>query len=203
LTPQSEAAIVPPEISLFFSEVDMELGELNTAIIKWAEDRQILKHSTAYAQAIKTAEEVYELIQETTRLHRSDYDMDDMMDNYEFCQDVGDQLDAIGDIWVTLVVGASCYALGTGDDYQPWVTVMPSEVKNPTEALQKALIPLGASSKGQGSYWMTHNLMVSYLAQIVDSLGVTLTDCVEQAYNEIKDRKGYLNAQGIFVKEQA
>jgi hypothetical protein len=45
--------------------------------------------------------------------------------------------------------------------------------------------------------------MVSYLAQIVDSLGVTLTDCVEQAYNEIKDRKGYLNAQGIFVKEQA
>ena len=32
--------------------------------------------------------------------------------------------------------------------------------------------------------------------------GFTLTECLEKAYNEIKDRKGYLNEQGIFVKEQ-
>lgn len=30
---------------------------------------------------------------------------------------------------------------------------------------------------------------------------VTLTECLEHAYNQIKDRKGYLNAEGIFVKE--
>ena len=30
-----------------------------------------------------------------------------------------------------------------------------------------------------------------------------LTDCLEHAYNQIKDRKGTLNADGIFVKEEA
>ena len=30
---------------------------------------------------------------------------------------------------------------------------------------------------------------------------VTLTQCLEAAYQEIKDRKGYMNARGIFVKE--
>jgi uncharacterized protein YabN with tetrapyrrole methylase and pyrophosphatase domain len=30
---------------------------------------------------------------------------------------------------------------------------------------------------------------------------VDLTHCLQTAYNEIKDRKGYMNAGGIFVKE--
>lgn len=30
---------------------------------------------------------------------------------------------------------------------------------------------------------------------------VTLEHCLEQAYNQIKHRKGYLTAEGIFVKE--
>jgi len=31
---------------------------------------------------------------------------------------------------------------------------------------------------------------------------IDLVECLELAYNEIKDRKGYLNADGVFVKEQ-
>ena len=30
---------------------------------------------------------------------------------------------------------------------------------------------------------------------------VDLTHCLKSAYNEIKDRKGYMNSDGIFVKE--
>lgn len=30
-----------------------------------------------------------------------------------------------------------------------------------------------------------------------------LVSCFEGAYNEIKDRKGYLNADGVFVKESS
>jgi len=30
---------------------------------------------------------------------------------------------------------------------------------------------------------------------------VNLTHCLESAYNEIKDRKGYLNKNGVFVKD--
>ena len=31
--------------------------------------------------------------------------------------------------------------------------------------------------------------------------GLDLTECLEHAYEEIKDRKGYLNENGVFVKE--
>lgn len=37
-------------------------------------------------------------------------------------------------------------------------------------------------------------LMVCAIADI------NLTDCLEQAYSEIKDRKGYLRPDGVFVK---
>lgn len=31
---------------------------------------------------------------------------------------------------------------------------------------------------------------------------VNLTNCLQSAYNEIKDRKGYLNKDGVFVKDE-
>jgi hypothetical protein len=31
--------------------------------------------------------------------------------------------------------------------------------------------------------------------------GYSLEDCLKHAYNDIKDRKGYLNAEGVFIKE--
>lgn len=51
---------------------------------------------------------------------------------------------------------------------------------------------------------------------IVDSIGdvlvclinlgaiedLDLTKCLESAYNEIKDRKGYLNKEGVFIKDE-
>jgi len=39
------------------------------------------------------------------------------------------------------------------------------------------------------------------LINICALLDVNLTDCLAAAYNEIKDRRGYMNAEGIFVKE--
>lgn len=35
------------------------------------------------------------------------------------------------------------------------------------------------------------------------TLDIDLVECLAGAYDEIKDRKGFLNAQGIFVKEVA
>ena len=35
------------------------------------------------------------------------------------------------------------------------------------------------------------------------TIDVDVTECLELAYNEIKDRKGYLRADGVFVKESA
>jgi NTP pyrophosphatase (non-canonical NTP hydrolase) len=39
------------------------------------------------------------------------------------------------------------------------------------------------------------------LVMAMGSIGIDMRDCIEQAYNEIKDRKGYLRADGVFVKE--
>ena len=39
------------------------------------------------------------------------------------------------------------------------------------------------------------------LANIAKMKGYTLKQCVGVAYNDIKDRKGYLNADGCFIKD--
>ena len=39
------------------------------------------------------------------------------------------------------------------------------------------------------------------LINVCALLDVNLTDCLAHAYDEIKDRKGAMNAEGIFVKE--
>lgn len=41
------------------------------------------------------------------------------------------------------------------------------------------------------------------LINVCAILDISLTDCLSGAYNEIKDRKGYLTKDGAFVKEAA
>jgi len=100
----------------------MSYSELEMKTIQWGEARGIVQNSTAAAQAIKTQEELDELV-------------DALRNN-----DRAAIADAYGDILVTLIMGCACVDLD-------------------------------------------------------------LVTCLEGAYNEIKDRKGYLTADGIFVKE--
>lgn len=99
----------------------MSFPIIELEVIRWAEDRQIIPNSTPLAQAIKTTEEVAELLKALSK------------------GDLEEAKDAYGDIIVTLVIGAAL-------------------------------------------------------------LDVDLTKCFEQAYETIKDRKGYLTKDGIFVK---
>ena len=39
------------------------------------------------------------------------------------------------------------------------------------------------------------------LINVCALLDVNLVDCLEAAYQQIKDRRGYMNEEGIFVKE--
>lgn len=102
----------------------MSFTEYEIKTIQWAEARRIIPNSTPMAQAIKTLEEVTELL---SALHRGDRE---------------EMIDAYGDVLVTLIVGAA----------------------------------------------------------LAD---VDLTKCLEAAYAQIKDRKGTLRADGVFVKEAA
>lgn len=40
------------------------------------------------------------------------------------------------------------------------------------------------------------------LINVCALLDINMVDCLEAAYSQIKDRRGYMNAEGIFVKEQ-
>jgi NTP pyrophosphatase (non-canonical NTP hydrolase) len=100
----------------------MTYAKTEIDVIRWGEDRGIVQNSTAAAQAIKTQEELDELI-------------DAIRNN-----DRAAMADAYGDILVTLVMGCACADLD-------------------------------------------------------------LVECFKGAYEEIKDRKGYLTKEGIFVKQ--
>lgn len=39
------------------------------------------------------------------------------------------------------------------------------------------------------------------LSIIASMKGTTLTKCTNRAWNDIKDRKGYLNSDGVFIKD--
>jgi NTP pyrophosphatase (non-canonical NTP hydrolase) len=97
---------------------------LELDVVRWAEARQIIPNSSSLAQAIKTTEEVAELLKALSK------------------GDIEEAKDAYGDILVTLIIGASL-------------------------------------------------------------LDVDLVSCLDQAYKTIKDRKGYLSKNGIFVKESS
>jgi NTP pyrophosphatase (non-canonical NTP hydrolase) len=94
--------------------------ELN--VIRWAEARKIIPRSTPMAQAIKTMEEVNELL---SAIHRNDRE---------------GMVDAYGDVLVTLIVGS-------------------------------------------------------------DLAGIDMVEALKSAYAQIKDRKGTLREDGVFVKE--
>jgi len=40
------------------------------------------------------------------------------------------------------------------------------------------------------------------LVMLAGTSGLSIEECVEHAWNQIKDRKGYLRSDGIFVKEE-
>ena len=100
----------------------MSYAAFEMKVIQWGEARGIVQNSTPAAQAIKTQEELDELIDAI----RSD--------------DKAAMIDAYGDILVTLIMGCACADLD-------------------------------------------------------------LVTCLEAAFSEIKDRKGFLNKDGIFVKQ--
>jgi len=101
----------------------MSFNETEMKVIQWAEARRIIPNSTPLAQAIKTLEEVAELLSAIQRGN---------------CVEMRD---AYGDVLVTLIVGA---ALADMD----------------------------------------------------------IKECLEEAYQTIKDRRGCLREDGVFIKEE-
>lgn len=53
----------------------------------------------------------------------------------------------------------------------------------------------------RGEVWDAIGDVVVCLIAVSMFEGITLKECLEHAYNQIKDRKGHLMPNGVFVKE--
>jgi NTP pyrophosphatase (non-canonical NTP hydrolase) len=106
--------------------------QLQKLVVQWANDRKIIENSTPAAQSKKTVEEAAELLEAAVHLYV----------NEGLQGTLSDYKKELGDVLVTLIVGAGC-------------------------------------------------------------VGVDVTECMEMAYERIKDRKGTLRADGVFVKDAA
>jgi NTP pyrophosphatase (non-canonical NTP hydrolase) len=105
--------------------------QIEAKVAQWARDRKIIDYSTASAQSKKTIEEAGELLEAAVMMR--------MTSKAVYVQEYKKEL---GDVLVTLIVGAGC-------------------------------------------------------------ANVSVTECLGMAYEKIKDRKGTLRADGVFVKDGA
>lgn len=162
----------------------MELKELITKIEQWAIDRELDKKATVEAQSIKTAEEMAELIIGISK------------DNIEVIKD------SIGDVFVTLVIGNM---IDNNINIEENCKGLKEKVEKIIEHDKKleilSLVGVAEEVLKYGYYHHAIYYGVGSIMGIAKVYDLEFTDCVESAYNEIKDRRG-VTKNGQFIKEE-
>ena len=162
----------------------MELKELITKIEQWAIDRELDKKATVEAQSIKTAEEMAELIIGISK------------NNIDLIKD------SIGDVFVTLVIGNMIDEKHDMEEmYKMTLDNLKEEI---TEHKSYQIIALNGIMMGILADKYEETRILYSLGNIMGNAKIynlDFIDCVESAYNEIKDRRG-VTKNGCFVKEE-
>lgn len=171
------------------------LIELTGLITQWGVDRRIVQNATAFAQTRKTHEEFCELVES----HAGFELVDSPMQSAFWLRNVKD---AIGDIYVTLVMVCACNDTPIRMELD-FVSVGGME-KGPLKFIE-SLIPdlIRDAVEDNTTVRITARRIVCGLMALCDSMGLDFVECVEQAYNEIRERKGTLREDGVFVKEES
>lgn len=92
---------------------DMQYNELEEKVIQWARDKEILNKATPLAQARKTEEEVNELIEACVAQHAGFETFTNRKGKIVNTQE--ELKDALGDILVTIIIGAELQGLKLKD----------------------------------------------------------------------------------------
>ena len=166
------------------------LVELTGLITQWGVDRRIVQNATAFAQTRKTHEEFCELVEAMACGVRLD-----VIPDYTV-----EIKDAIGDIYVTLVMVCACN--DTPIRMELDFAQIGGMNKGPLNFIE-SLIPdlIRDAVEDNTTVRITARRIVCGLMALCDSMGLDFVECVEMAYREIKDRKGTLREDGVFVKE--
>lgn len=169
------------------------MKDLNKKIIDWARERELDKKGTITGQAIKTIEEVAELLKGISK------------NNLDMIKD------SIGDVYVTLVIGV--LITFKSDEMMDVICGMPelddgdifrmrgvSKSDKMLDGLQLIKVFEGAYL-GNTFYWQDRIVSAIRILKIVClDYELKLEDCIDGAYNEISGRKGRV-VNGSFVKE--
>lgn len=167
----------------------MNINELNAHIIDWAKERELDTKGTVEAQAIKTVEELSELIKAICKDKKEDI------------------IDSIGDVYVTLVIGNMLDAKNNMSAIQEQIVMLFND-----KAIQRCknlektrnIERLGSLIYSILNYKYSQNVIYSTIEQLTRtaySYGLDFIKCVETAYNTIKDRHGKL-INGSFYKDE-
>ena len=165
----------------------MNINELNARIIDWAKERELDTKGTVEAQAIKTVEELSELIKAICKDKKEDI------------------IDSIGDVYITLVIGNMLDSNNDLSEIQEYIDALfdDNAIKrckniNKKYKLSKSAVFIQVILDYNYTY-MTIQEIIYLLTKIAYSYDLDFVECVESAYNTIKDRKGKL-VNGCFYK---
>jgi NTP pyrophosphatase (non-canonical NTP hydrolase) len=172
------------------------LIELTELITQWGVDRSIVQNATPFAQSRKTHEEVCELVEAAA--HCEAIDGLGLRVKGSDCEK--ELKDAIGDIYVTLVMVCACNDTPIRMDLD--FCQAGGMEKGPLDFVCKLVPDLIRDCVEENTTTrITARRMVCGLMALCADMGLDFVECVEQAYAEIKDRKGHLRPDGVFVKE--
>ena len=171
------------------------IQELVPLIQEWAKERGIFDKSTPFDQLLKTHEEVGELI-------KACYDNDKPAIQ-----------DAIGDVLVTLI--NYCYkkkidvleqindVLNIGDETKEDKVILSLyTLRELSSLMNSTFITMGRTYEEQPkTIFFNFSYIIYYLNNIAILENTTLEECLNLAYNEIKDRTGRM-INGKFVKDE-
>ena len=173
---------------------NLTIQELVPLIQEWAKEREIYKKITSFNQLLKTQEEVGELI-------KACYDNDRPAIQ-----------DAIGDVMVTLI--NYCYkeridvleqindVLNFERKRADSKVVLALSIQDSLTRLMRANFRLlGIGGETPFLYFYEIITIIGYLDDIAFLENTTLEECLNIAYNEIKNRKGKI-INGKFIKDK-
>src|SRR5690625_85126 len=152
----------------------------------WGYGRGIIENSTAFAQLEKAVEEYGEVTR--ARLNK---ELDELRDG-------------LGDVLVCLVNSARIYRVDLQAPTQK--DVFGTDPRALMVLWHRGVVELGSELLwgGKNPKYVTRefNTLVSVIAHHAVYAGVSLEECQHVAWEAIKDRRGFLSPEGVFIKEE-
>lgn len=166
----------------------MNFEQFKTNVEQWQAERGIYEHSTELAQALKGVSEAGELADAVIK-----GDRDALKDS------VGDVMVCLVGVSKMLDIDMQC-----AEDILIDHSISVQESAAAAAMIAYFVSDIASDIALEAELWSIEDSLESaliYLNVIAHKNDLTLIDCCEAAWNEIKDRKGHMVAGGAFVKD--